>query len=345
MKARLSAILNKLTHLRLNMNFAVYKQKYRDSENTKTAFMAISFLLLIIVIMQQVKINTMHERLVIVPPNLTKEAKITHKTANRDYLNDMALYIATQISAATPKTVDYISGSMEGFFEPHIWQTLKQQLETVKLNTNFAGIQPISQFTPTGGVIYEPETDKVFVVGELASYAYAKGGSLSSLGSIQAVYEMKLRMVSGMPRVIEWYAYTGNPKTQKWQQEHPEEWAKIKDERQIAYIPMVPESTIQRQSGQNTITMAIDQPPQQQLPQAELLQPSVPQPQAVQTQENLDPFADAANTATIQLQQNPQQANSPAIPQQQAVAPAAPAVILPNNQNTQTAPTNDDEPL
>lgn len=344
MKARLSAILNKLTHLRLNMNFAVYKQKYRDSENTKTAFMAISFLLLIIVIMQQVKINTMHERLVIVPPNLTKEAKITHKTANRDYLNDMALYIATQISAATPKTVDYISGSMEGFFEPHIWQTLKQQLETVKLNTNFAGIQPISQFTPTGGVIYEPETDKVFVVGELASYAYAKGGSLSSLGSIQAVYEMKLRMVSGMPRVIEWYAYTGNPKTQKWQQEHPEEWAKIKDERQIAYIPMVPESTIQRQSGQNTITMAIDQPPQQQLPQAELLQPSVPQPQAVQTQENLDPFADAANAATIQLQQNPQQANQQ-IMQQQAVAPAAPAVILPNNQNTPAAPTNDDEPL
>lgn len=360
MKNRLSNWINKLTQWRLSVNFAVLKQKYRDSENTKTVFMLSTVLLLVLVIMQQYKINTMGERLVIVPPNMTKEAKLTHKTANRDYLNDMALYIATQISSATPKSVDYVVGSMEGFFAPEIWASLKPQLIAIRDNPNFIGLtDPISQFTPTGGVIYEPETDKVFVAGELRTSAYGRQGKLETLGTLQAVYEMKLKMIDSMPRVVEWFVYTGRPMTQEWQQKNPSEWAKVKENRQLAYIPMVSNDVIQRESTQNTITMPLQQPQQavQQQPaqpQVEIMQPSAlpnlqeqQQPvQAVQAapavqqptqQQVLDPFSQAA-----------QQANQ-ATQQQQA---AAPAVVLPNGQtqdlpqmNMNVPPTTDDDTL
>ena len=161
--SKLSQFINKLTEMRLNMNFSAFRQKYRDSENTKTIFMTTTLLLLCLVILQQCKINSQHERLVIVPPHLTREARLSYDSANQNYMNDLALYIASQISSATPKTADYVMGAMEGYFSPHIWQVLKPQLEAVKINMNYVGITAINQFTPTGGVIYEPETGKVFM--------------------------------------------------------------------------------------------------------------------------------------------------------------------------------------
>ena len=353
MSNRLSKLINKLTEWRLSVNFATFRQKYRDSENTKTVFMLSTVLLLVLVIMQQYKINTMHERLVIVPPNMTKEAKIAWKSASQNYLNDTALYIASQISSHTPKNVEYIVGAMEGFFHPDIWQTLKPQLLAVRDNPNYFGLtNPISQFTPTGGVIFEPETGKTFVVGELRTSAYGTQNKIETLGVSRAVYEMRIATDGGLPKVLEWYVYTGEPLTQEYKARKPGDYAKATAERQIAPLPMVTDSEIQRESKQNTITMTLDRPQQ-----VEIMQPSAlpnSQEQAIQPvqaaptpQQVLDPFASAEQQAT----QNTQQAQA-----QQAVQPAAPAVILPNGSvpNTQgvgqqpnmnISPSMDDEKL
>lgn len=338
MSNRLSKLISKLTEWRLSVNFALLRQKYRDSENTKTVFMLSTVLLLVLVIMQQYKINTMHERIVIVPPNMTKEAKIAWKSASQNYLNDTALYIASQISSHTPKNVEYIVGAMEGFFHPDIWQTLKPQLLAVRDNPNYFGLSnPISQFTPTGGVIFEPETGKTFVVGELRTSAYGKQNKIETLGVSRAVYEMRIATDGGLPKVLEWYVYTGEPLTQEYKARKPGDYAKATAERQIAPLPMVTDSEIQRESRQNTITMTLDRPQQAQ-PQVETMQPSA-LPNSQEQQQVLDPFAAAeqqANQATNQ--------------------PAAPAVVLPNGSvpNTQgvgqqpnmnISPSMDDEKL
>lgn len=356
MSNRLSSLINKLTQWRLSVNFPTLRQKLRDSENTKTVFMLSTVLLLVLVIMQQYKINTMHERIVIVPPNMTKEAKIAWKSASQNYLNDTALYIASQISSHTPKNVEYIVGAMEGFFHPDIWQTLKPQLLAVRDNPNYFGLSnPISQFTPTGGVIFEPETGKTFVVGELRTSAYGKQNKIETLGVSRAVYEMRIATDGGLPKVLEWYVYTGEPLTQEYKARKPGDYAKATAERQIAPLPMVTDSEIQRESKQNTITMTLDRPQQvEQEQQVEIMQPSAlpnsqeqQQPvQAVQAapavqqptqQQVLDPFSQAA-----------QQANQ--VTQQQQAA--APAVVLPNGQtqdlpqmNMNVPPTTDDDTL
>lgn len=356
MSNRLSSLINKLTQWRLSVNFPTLRQKLRDSENTKTVFMLSTVLLLVLVIMQQYKINTMHERIVIVPPNMTKEAKIAWKSASQNYLNDTALYIASQISSHTPKNVEYIVGAMEGFFHPDIWQTLKPQLLAVRDNPNYFGLSnPISQFTPTGGVIFEPETGKTFVVGELRTSAYGKQNKIETLGVSRAVYEMRIATDGGLPKVLEWYVYTGEPLTQEYKARKPGDYAKATAERQIAPLPMVADSEIQRESKQNTITMTLDRPQQvEQEQQVEIMQPSAlpnsqeqQQPvQAVQAapavqqptqQQVLDPFSQAA-----------QQANQ--VTQQQQAA--APAVVLPNGQtqdlpqmNMNVPPTTDDDTL
>ena len=353
MSNRLSSLINKLTQWRLSVNFPTLRQKLRDSENTKTVFMLSTVLLLLLVIMQQYKINTMHERLVIVPPNMTKEARIAWKSASQNYLNDTALYIASQISSATPKNVEYIIGAMEGYFHPDIWQSLKPQLLAIRDNPNYFGLSnPINQFTPTGGVIFEPETGKTFVIGELRSSAYGKQNKIETLGVSRAVYEMKIATDGGLPKVLEWYVYTGEALTQEYKARKPGDYAKATAERQISPLPMISDSEIQRESKQNTITMILDKPRAEAVqPQVEVMQPSVPnmpQEQPVQPiqpvqvapaqQQVLDPFAAAEQNANQAVAQ-PQA--------QQAVQPAAPAVILPNGQvpNVNMSPSMDDEKL
>ena len=314
------------------MRIKAFGHSWRDSENAKTVFMLISVLLLVVVILQQVKINSQHERLVIVPPTLTKEAKLSWDSANQNYMNDLAVYIASQISSATPKTVDYVIGAMEGYFDPHIWQQLKPQLEAVKVNMNYAGINAINQFTPTGGVIFEPETGKVFVVGEITSYAYSTRG-MQQPGSTRATYEMKINIHQGMPRVTEWFVYPGQAMTEEWKKKNPHDWEKEEPKRQVAYIPMVPDSVIQRESGQNTITMGLDTSQVSgnlndgQQGQTESLPPTVPQ-----ANQQLDPFSQAQQQANQAMQQQQQ------MPQQQLAPQDAPAMVLPQNNNHQAVP-------
>lgn len=346
-KSRLSQFLDKLTYFRKKMRIKAFGHSWRDSENAKTVFMLISVLLLVVVILQQVKINSQHERLVIVPPQMTKEARIAWDSSNANYVSDFSLYLATQISSITPKNVDYIIGAMEAYFHPQVWQSMKPQLLAIRDNPNYLGLSnPINQFTPTGGVIFEPETGKTFVVGELRSSSYGKQGGLETLGTLDMTYEMKLSINNGLPKVMEWYAYPGPPLTQEFRAKRPAEYDKVMAERQVSPLPMVTDSQIQRESKQNTITMTLDRPqqatqqpqpvPQQAQPQVEIMAPSAlpnsqeqtaPQPvQAAATQQQvLDPFAVAeqqANQATNQQQAVGQ-------PQQPA---AAPAVVLPNGQ-------------
>ena len=342
-KSKLSQFLDKLTYFRKKMRIKAFGKSWQDSENAKTVFMLLSVLLLLVVILQQIKINSQHERLVIVPPQMTKEARIAWDSSNANYISDFSLYLATQISSATPKNVDYIVGAMEAYFHPQIWQSLKPQLLAIRDNPNYFGLNAISQFTPTGGVIFEPETGKTFVVGELRSSAYGRQGNLDTLGVLNVTYEMKLAVNNGLPKVMEWYAYSGDPLTQEFRAKRPAEYDKAMAERQVSPLPMVTDSQIQRESKQNTITMTLDnpqqaaqQPVQQQAqPQVEIMQPSVPNmPQeqpvqpvqaapAVQTpaqQQVLDPFAQAEQQATQATQQQATQ-NTP-----------APAVVLPNGQ-------------
>lgn len=343
------SVLDKLTRIRKKMNIRIFGQNYQSSENAKTVFMLISLLLLAVVILQQVKINSQHERLVIVPPQITKEARIAWDSSNANYVSDFSLYLATQISSTVPKNVDYIIGAMEGYFHPQVWQSLKPQLLAIRDNPNYLGLSnPINQFTPTGGVIFEPETGKTFVVGELRSSSYGKQGGLETLGTLNMTYEMKLSINNGLPKVMEWYAYPGEPLTQEFKAKRPAEYDKVMAERQVSPLPMVTDSQIQRESRQNTITMTLDNPqqatPQQPAqPQVEMMQPSAvsySQEQAEQTvqpvqaaatqQQVLDPFA-AAEQQANQATQTAQQTQAV---QQTATAPA---VVLPNGQ-TQSLP-------
>lgn len=241
------------------MQFRMFKQKLADAMTTNKVLGAVSLGLIVLAVMQQVKINSQHERLVLTPPHLTEEATVAWNSASQSYYNAFALYIVSQIASATPATVDYITQVMEPFFAAEIWQSLRPQLLAIKRNPNYAGINAVSNFTPIGGITYEPDTKKIFVTGKLISSAYSKG-NMTPIGSVDAVYELQMKMVNGMPLVTSWYAYTGQPHTQQWAAKNPKLAEAEARNRQSQVVPMVPEQDIQFPNQQPAVPAAAPAP-------------------------------------------------------------------------------------
>lgn len=241
------------------MKLVTLKQKFSQLLKSNDILKKISLGLLFLVILQQIKILTQHERIILTPPHLTEKATIAYKSASQNYLNSFALFIASQISTTIPATVEYTISAMEPYFDKKVWNFLKPQILAIREDKNYVGINPISNFYPTGGMIYEPETNKIFVLGKLTSVAYRKA-NLVQLGTIEAVYEMKMYMNKGLPKISEYYAYTGQPKTLAWASKNPKLAQQEENNRQqqILVTPMVSDSEITAldQNGQNSLSLS-----------------------------------------------------------------------------------------
>ena len=186
------------------MQWPTFKTKLRKALESNTILGLVCLGLLFVAVLQQIKINSQHERIALKPPGaLSEEVIIGWDHASQEYLNSFALYIVGSMSSATPNTVDYTAKVMEPLFDPQLWQVIKPQLLAVKNNPNYIGINPVSNFTPTANLIYEPKTGKIFIPGRIVSSAYSKG-AMTQLGAVDVTYEVIIQMVDGMPRVKSW---------------------------------------------------------------------------------------------------------------------------------------------
>ena len=141
--------------------------------------------------------------------------------------------------------MDFIDRNMEPLFDPKVWQLVKPQLLAIKSNPNYIGVNPVSNFTPEGGIIFEAKSRKIFISGKLVSSAYSKGG-MTQLGQVAVTYELQMEVVGGLPRVTSWYVYPGEPHTFAWADRYPDKAEKEAADRkaQIQVVPQVPESEI-----------------------------------------------------------------------------------------------------
>lgn len=202
-------------------------------------------------VMQQYKINDLHERIVLLPPHLTEQAQVAWNTASPSYISQFGLYIVTQIANTVPSTVDYTVRTLEPYFAKPIWNQLKKSLEEIKDDPAYEGINPISSFQATGSAIYEKETDTFFISGRVVSSAY-KNGVLVPVGAVLVTYEFKAKMQNGMPYINEFWAYEGPPHTLDWakgnqatyEKERNERAAQMESHKDVTNLPKVPEQNI-----------------------------------------------------------------------------------------------------
>ena len=204
------------------------------------------------------KIASMHERLVLVPPMMTKETKIGWNSAEKDYFEGWGLYTASMIGSATPKTASFVADHLKFIMDPAIYPVVKTQLLSLEKDPSYTRTGSVNLFTPTT-VTWEAETNSLFVTGNLTSTAYR--GKTTTLANVVVSYQMTMEMYAGAPRITFFTSYAGQPRTLKWTQGNPGEVARVQKEKDDKAMQIAPqESEIQKaiEAGEGSISNTAD---------------------------------------------------------------------------------------
>lgn len=156
------------------------------------------------------------ERIVLTPPIIDKVMVIGWDSANEDYLKSFGLYVATLIGNINSTNAKFIVDAASQFIAPAIYPDMRKTILVASETRLFKEAAATTKFVPAG-VIYEPETHKVFVSGTLDLLNAGMNNR-----SEPVTYEMEIRIVGGKPMVYQLSSYSDtNPHTQKWFVDHP----------------------------------------------------------------------------------------------------------------------------
>lgn len=188
-----------------------------DWESTKKANLA----LLIAVALQAVgnvflatDVLSTDTRVVLVPPQLSKEARIGYGSANVSYYKAWGMYVAEMVGNLTPANTHFVVNSLEKLMGPRTFQAIKTGLYAEK-------DEEIEYHVTTAfdaqGIIWQPLTSTVFITGYL--HQISPAGRYTA-GGVQT-YEMHIQIKEGQPVITQFQDYPGAPHTLTWMEHHP----------------------------------------------------------------------------------------------------------------------------
>lgn len=145
------------------------------------------------------------ERVTVVPPSIDKPLTIAWRTATPDYLKSMALYFSGVIGMTGPRTVNYVIDVIDRFAYPSIAEGVKTKIRLQANTYEFRNSTASTWFeADSGNLVYEPETRKVFVAGDLHSVAASRNEIVQPV-----VYEYIIDVVEGKPYIAHFDSYPG----------------------------------------------------------------------------------------------------------------------------------------
>lgn len=142
---------------------------------------------------------------VLVPPTLNEVTSISKRSADGGYKKGWAMFVSGLLGNVTPGNADIVVETLQLIMSPRVFSELRtsvaQDVEMIKKD----GVS-ISFEQKT--VLYERETDKVFVIGRTGI-----SNAAGVVTKFDRVFEMRVVIDNGQPQVVELDAYQGKPRT------------------------------------------------------------------------------------------------------------------------------------
>lgn len=155
------------------------------------------------------------ERIVIVPP-LKTTATVGWNDASKDYMESYGLYIVTLVGNITPKNVAFVTDVLSKSTDAGVYPAIRQKLMALAEDPVFRTSNAVSFFSPEK-VLWEKETDKVFVTGQMTL-----SSSSAQTKTIPVVYEVTVVIDGGLPLIKNIDSYEGHEmRTLRWKADHP----------------------------------------------------------------------------------------------------------------------------
>lgn len=189
-----------------NKTWAATSFAFKISAFTNAA-LAIALLLAVSALSQN------KERIVLVPPHIPKGMELSWTAASPEYFKSIGLWLSGVIGGTNVDNLDFTNKTLERFFAPPLREELRIRLARIAKDPMRAMMGTQVWFEP-GSVIWEQQSEKVFVPGTIITVQ----PGMSSPGRMDATYEFSMRVADGIPQVIGFNSYQGEPRTLEWLQ-------------------------------------------------------------------------------------------------------------------------------
>jgi len=142
----------------------------------------------------------------LVPPTLSEAVSVSKRNADAGYKKAWGLYVASLLGNVSPGNADFVIESLQLLMSPRVFANLKQ---SVASDVEMIKKDGVSVSFEQKQVLYEKETDKVFVIGRTGI-----SNAAGTVTKFDRVFEVRVSIDNGQPQIIELDSYQGKPRTQ-----------------------------------------------------------------------------------------------------------------------------------
>ncbi|KAA0574604.1 hypothetical protein FZ983_27270 [Azospirillum sp. B21] len=180
---------------------------------------AAAILLLLVQLMQS------RERIIIVPPELNGKAEVAYNSANTEYKEGIALFLAQLLGNITPENADFVKSAIGPFLDPSIYNDVMREVER---QVNDFKVEHVAQSFKPKKLFTEAATGKVFAFGA----GILEGVSGNTQKADQS-FEFVINVRRFRPLVTALETYQGEPRTKEvLERMHQQELQRAERERE-----------------------------------------------------------------------------------------------------------------
>jgi conjugal transfer pilus assembly protein TraE len=189
------------------MDFKKFLASYSGIRQENFYYRVICAGLLITNLLLGVAVLSRKEVVVLVPPLLKEQAKVSLKKADQKYQETWALYFALLLGNVTPRNIEFVAAEIEKYLAPAIYQDLMKSIYEQAKDIQEANLS--TTFEPRE-LVYDDKTGHVLVKGQMVMR-----GTFGKPQNLSKTFEFGIAVQNYYPQIISLDAYDKKPKEEK----------------------------------------------------------------------------------------------------------------------------------
>lgn len=195
------------------MKIQLFSQTWKGMVKTSTFLLFSNVAMALTVAVLGMAVVNKEPVVTLVPPSLTKEARVGLNTADAEYFMSFGMYAATLTGNITPKNVVFVADAISTLVDAQIYPEVRRQMFALANDPVFKTRGGSIYFEPVD-VQFDAPTGKVFVLGNQVSLT-ASGRQ----NRLPFVYEIQMEMRNRRPVITAFDKYAGRvAHTLEWEE-------------------------------------------------------------------------------------------------------------------------------
>lgn len=189
------------------MDFKKFLSSYSGIRQENLFYRVVCVMLLVANLLLGVAVMSRNEVVVLVPPLLKEQVKVSLKKADQKYQESWALFFALLLGNVTPRNIEFVAAEIEKYLAPSVYQDVMKDI--YEQGKAVKDINVSTTFEPRD-LVYDDKTGHVLVKGHMVMR-----GNFGKPQTLGKTFEFGIAVKNYYPEIIFLNAYDKKPKEEK----------------------------------------------------------------------------------------------------------------------------------